>query len=387
MPIDSITGEINELSAPILVKTVFLDKANHSTISQALIQCCSDYQVDFSKVFLFVSDSASYMIKAWNVILSALWINCTHMHCHAHIVALAGNSFRLRLNNVDRAVALLKSVLVKAPSRRSRFLRHLLSCGVNSPTIPPEPVVTRWNSWFQSVAYHAPLLQHYSSFVASEREQETDTEALKELSTILQSEVIVQQFSYIANHCTRLIHVLDAWQSRTAQIQHVYNTMQDLISWLTDLANSTSDEICSQAARSAASKLQDYTKISKQPAISLLRSIRALDPKQLPTLDVSYPTIKVDLHFPDTCDPEWPIYLAFAKEIGNSSPNPIAFWIASQKRVTNLASHAVLLLQLLNNSADVERSFSAFNQISTAQRQRITENNLAGLLKLHFNKL
>jgi hypothetical protein len=261
LSLDELKGELGDLTTPILVKTVYIEKVNHASVSQVLIQCCADFQIDFTKVLLFVSDSASYMVKAWNDILSALWINCHHMHCHAHVIALAGNALRLCLRNVDRCVSLLKSCLVKAPSRRNRFLRHLHSCGVNSPTLPPEPVITRWNTWFNAVIYHAPLLQHYSQFLRIEREQEGDTDVLKELSTLLLSEHLGEHFAFVANNCPRLISTLNVWQSRKPQVHEVYNTMQDLISWLTHLGSSLADETCASAAIAAANKLSEYTKV------------------------------------------------------------------------------------------------------------------------------
>ena len=112
LPIEKIESDIENLKAPLLVKTVFLEKVNHATVSQAVLQCCAEFSIDFGKIMLFVSDSTSYMVKAWKCILSAVWINCHHMHCLAHVVALAGNAFRLSLPDVDRCVAVLKSALV-----------------------------------------------------------------------------------------------------------------------------------------------------------------------------------------------------------------------------------------------------------------------------------
>jgi len=128
------------------------------------------------------------------------------------------------------------------------------------------------------------------------------------------------------------------------------------------------------------------TQEKKQPCVRFLKAVRALDPSQLPALDVScYETFKVDLGLPNACDIEWKIYLGLAGDIRESQPSPLSFWKAVQNRVPHLSAHAILLLQFTINSADVERSFSAYNQLFTAQRQRLTAENAAGLLKLYFN--
>jgi hypothetical protein len=384
--IDDLECPLQELPPPFLIKTVFLERANHSTVSQALVQCCADFQIDFSKVMLFISDSASYMMKAWRDILSAIWVNCHHMNCHAHVIALAGNAIRLSLHDVDRCVALLKSILVKAPSRRNRFLRHLQDHGIDSPTNPPEPIITRWNTWFNAVCYHAPFLPHYSEFIRAERQEETDTAALRDLSNILQSQNLRENFNYVADKCPRLIATLDSWQSRKPQVHEVYNTMTDLINWLKHLSTSIDGE-CAVAMTAAATKLQEYTQDNKQHAIRFLKAVRILDPNQLPSLDLScYATLKDDLRFPTHCDEEWPIYLGIAGDIGQGRPEPLSFWKSVKQRVPHLAAHATLLLQLPVNTADVERSFSRYNMLLTAQRQSLTEENIAGLLKLYFNQ-
>ena len=126
----------------------------------------------------------------------------------------------------------------------------------------------------------------------------------------------------------------------------------------------------------------------KQPCIRFLKAVRILDPSQLPAVEVScYTVLKADLRLPDTCDEEWLVYLRLVGDISTSFTNPLQFWKAVQNRVPNLAARAVLLLQFNVHSGDVERSFSAFNQVFTSLRQRLTPENTAGLLRLYLNKV
>jgi len=52
----------------------------------------------------------------------------------------------------------------------------------------PTPVTTKWNSWFRTVSHdhHAKYVQHYRGFVAKELELSAATNALTELSTLLE---------------------------------------------------------------------------------------------------------------------------------------------------------------------------------------------------------
>ena len=64
---------------------------------------------------------------------------------------------------------------------------------------------------------------------------------------------------------------------------------------------------------------------------------------------------------------EWAIYLGMmVTDIGTTRPTPLSFWKAVQDRIPHLAAHAVLLLQGPINGADVERSFSSYNQLLSA---------------------
>ncbi|XP_025049927.1 uncharacterized protein LOC102377462 isoform X1 [Alligator sinensis] len=373
-----------DIPAPQLVKTVCLGKVNHATISQALISCMVEFSIPLERILAFVTDSGSYMAKAWNDVLCTLWSNCVHICCYAHIVALAGDTWRDAFKQVDRFVALMKSLLAKAPAR-AQFLRYLKEQSVGSPTLPPEPVVTRWKTWFSCVEYHAQYYQLNRGFVEQERTEQGDTSILQELASLLALEDLHTDLKYIAESCGCLVTALNILQSQKCQIHKVYNTILDLISRLENLASSTDNAKGSMAAQSAADKLRQYNVKSKQPAIDFLCAVRALDPKQIGAVYTDYETVKPELKLSNECNVEWPVYLGIVKDGFADIEDPIQFWMAIEDRVPNLAKYAVVLLQLTVNSADVERSFSKLGVLFSAQRQRLKDENVAGMLQLYFN--
>ncbi|XP_014383030.1 uncharacterized protein LOC102368925 isoform X1 [Alligator sinensis] len=374
-----------DIPALQLVKTVCLGKVNHATISQALISCMVEFSIPLERILAFVTDSASYMAKAWNDVLCTLWSNCVHICCYAHIVALAGDTWRDAFKQVDRFVALMKSLLAKAPACRARFLRYLKEQSVGSPTLPPEPVVTRWKTWFSCVEYHARYYQLYRGFVEQERTEQGDTSILQELTSLLALEDLHTDLKYIAESCGRLATGLDILQSQKRQIHEVYNTVLDLISWLEHLASSTDNAKGSTVAQSLADKLRQYNVKSKQPAADFLRAVRALDPKQIGAVYTDYETVKLELKLSNECDMEWPVYLGIVKDGFADIEDPIQFWMAAEDRVPSLAKYAVVLLQLTVNSADVERSFSKLGALLSAQLQCLKNENVPGMLQLCFN--
>ncbi len=57
---------------------------NFSTVSQAVISCLNSNNVNFNDIWAFVTDSASYMKKAYNTIIHGLFPNANHVTCLAH---------------------------------------------------------------------------------------------------------------------------------------------------------------------------------------------------------------------------------------------------------------------------------------------------------------
>ena len=67
--------------------------------------------------------------------------------------------------------------------------------------LPPVPVITRWNTWFEVALYHAEHLDHYISSVIAETEH--GTQQLYNLSSLLHSNklnVLVAELEFLAVH-------------------------------------------------------------------------------------------------------------------------------------------------------------------------------------------
>ncbi len=73
---------------PVAADLIVLDRVNFSTVSQAVISCLNSNNVNFNDVWAFVTDSASYMKKAYNTILHGLFPNANRVTCLAHLLQL-----------------------------------------------------------------------------------------------------------------------------------------------------------------------------------------------------------------------------------------------------------------------------------------------------------
>lgn len=174
--------------APVLLDTIYLDVTNFKTVSQAVIKTLNKYGIEFENVYAYVTDNASYMNKSYKSVLDNLLPNCRHVTCVAHIVALIADTWRKVLKKLDNLVSLIKLIFSKSPARRIRYKTFLQEMHVEKPLLPPEPVITRWNTWFKAVQYHyenwGNLLTFFGDEIRIFSESESMNDALDLLNNV-----------------------------------------------------------------------------------------------------------------------------------------------------------------------------------------------------------
>ena len=212
-----------------LLATVFLGKVNQSTVAQEIVKCLTDIGIDFNDVLAVVSDNAQYMKKAFQTVLSNLLPNAVHVTWWAHITHPAVEAFRGHLGLADVVVATGNSMFAHAPARRRRrWLEHLRSKGVENPSVPPEPVVTRWGTWLSAASYYSGYSEHLSSFVDAELKC-SQTATLSKLRSALQDPCVESQLRLAATWAFRFNKLIDALESRKISTPVIYNKMMDLL--------------------------------------------------------------------------------------------------------------------------------------------------------------
>ena len=379
------------LAAPLLLTSIELTAVNHKTVADAITGVVEEYGIFSKDVYAVVGDNASYMKKAWKDILCNVYRNGTFISCYAHIYALAGEEWRAKFGKVDDLVAGMKAIMVKAPGRRGRYLRFLDQNEVRDATLPPSPVVTRWNTWFEAVKYHSKYIDHYLAFIEQEIVEEKKTVQLSKLQKPLSENdgELKIQVTELATQSRKLVVLLDSFQSRSRQGHKIFNSVHDTLTWLQGVAEDGSLSPTTRSAASAsANKLSHYhTGGSKQLAVNFFSYLRCLDPIQLCVAESrAYSDIKVALHLPDGCDGEWPIYMAAVRDLrASTSVNICDFWKSLAERLPTLSRHALRLLNIPINSADVERVFSVLGDIMTPSRQSLSFRSMASHLQIAVN--
>ena len=98
--------------------------------------------------------------------------NSTHVLCLAHIVNLAADVFHKYeyFHHTGTLITMIKSSFYKKPGRKARFLNFLSdTIAAADVKLPPVPVSTRWNSWFEAALYHSHQVHTYEGFYKAEK--------------------------------------------------------------------------------------------------------------------------------------------------------------------------------------------------------------------------
>ena len=165
--IASICGE------SFLMDVVTLRECNHQTLKSSRHLSCSTG--GFKGTVAFLTDSVAYCKrkkkKAHKEVLSIVFINGYHALCIDHILNLAGEVFSHwpAFDNVTQLITFIKSALKKKKKKKLDKKTWYLtwfdgSLPREQGKLPPVPMGTSWNSWFNSAKYHSLIVQFYKGF-------------------------------------------------------------------------------------------------------------------------------------------------------------------------------------------------------------------------------
>ncbi|GBC43827.2 transcription factor E2F6 isoform X1 [Rhizophagus irregularis DAOM 181602=DAOM 197198] len=326
-----------------LARTEFLSIVNASSISQFVMDTLHFYKIPYKNIIFFISDNASYMKLAYSH-LSPFLPRMKHNCCLAHILNLIGKTWVdfKKFELVDRLVANFKTIFVYNSQRKIRWKEHLSRNNIESPTLAPLPVKTRWNSWFSFLHWIKPLYPHVITFINAEYSINHDSKAIQYLNTFCQHQnhiLYVRIFiCFITYNCGRLVNDLEFFKIRNKAIApFVYSRIVSLQAFLSSgrstppisneldqiLAEANCDEesfamIFSQAFSLAYEKCEKH--LSHHPALSLFRAIQCFDPRFIQSNIAhhnmtDYGIIEV-LHSPtDNLIQEWAIYCGLNESV------------------------------------------------------------------------
>ena len=234
-----------------------------------------------------VTDGAAYCTKAYREVLSPVFPKSTHILCLAHVVNLGAEIFRhyVEFSHTSDLITMIKSSLFKKPGRKCRFLKYLGDFIPSSDVkLPPVPVSTRWNSWFEAAIYHATRVHIYEGFYKQEKSVGMAVERIIELLTHkeIYPEIVLQLY-FIKENCQRLMNVLTALEEKKIPLAcKVFNLLEDLVAYLI--------KSFKNVFALSVKKIEGH--LDKLPVYKFYKAVCVFDPRQLPI-------VKLKIHHPN----------------------------------------------------------------------------------------
>lgn len=402
-----------------LLDSHFLTETNNRTVSQAVVKTVHDYGIEYDNVRVFNSDNVSYMKKAFCDTLSCLFPYCIHITCHSHIVNLVASDFKKPFKEVTEYVKCFRNLFYVPSGRKSRFLKFLqaaLNPG-ESATMPPNPTTKSWSAWFDSVLYHADHFLLFTDFIQEEvnRCRASASDSLLRLQEMYQDKSFMKrlqvQLAFLKEKAPTLMAYLNYFQERVPHVTQAHGKMERLLHYLD--VNSKLEEkdltfcfevehaftgterkqlvsLFSSAFTAAHSKLVKYFVDGAQPATKFLDQVRVLDPRNLLDMDHDFGSIDSIPGFDQVSKEEWEMYVynhgpLAVKQSKDGNIDLMLFWKAKASTLPALYKIASCYSTTTIGSYEVERSFSAYNEILDEKRRSLDETTIRAFHFLNWN--
>ncbi|PSN31351.1 hypothetical protein C0J52_25994 [Blattella germanica] len=162
--------------------------------------------IQHEDVLLFVTDAATYMIKAAKSIKD-FYPKMVHITCLAYGLHRVAEDVRSYFPQVDALISNVKKILVKSPSRREHF--KALAPGI---PLPPQPIITRWGTWLEACFYFCEHFQTVKSFVNSLSTE--DARAIRTAQEVFKDDEMEGKLAYIKTNFGSLPSAIDRLQER-----------------------------------------------------------------------------------------------------------------------------------------------------------------------------
>jgi Protein of unknown function (DUF 659) len=320
------TLELCHPGKDFLLDSTVLEKANSGTIVRCFEQSLSllwPGGIQRENVLLFLSDAAPYMVKAGKA-LKLLYSKMEHVTCLAHALHRVAEEIRNIFPKVNDLISNAKKIFLKAPYR----LQIFKTIAPNIP-LPPQPILTRWGTWLNAAMYYS---EHYVLIkqVVMELNRE-DAISIGKVQDLMADRNLECNLAYIKSNFGTLPETI-------IRLELSGRTLADSIQIVTEFQNKI-QEIKNERGKIVQLKLKNV--LEKNTGFNTICNIS----KILEGTELSITSLPDDLSFDD---------MAFMRYA------PIT-------------------------SVDVERSFSAFKNLLTDNRQSFLFENIKRALVVQCN--
>lgn len=396
----------------VVASVNFLQKADATTCAQVITQCINMYGIQYHNIMGLISDSARYMTKCVTSLQVLFGEHVEHIQCWAHKLSIVGNVVSSGLSEVNCAVVNVKSAFLNTRKRKHQYLKYLEEETSQTAKLFPMPVVTRWNSWFESVFYLAEYFLHIVEFFRGAEYQEVSNAGIKYLTALSDKDakVILAQCTFIKCQTPGLVKTLKKLEGGNYPTAHtLYNDVECILNDLdciskgvfsSDFESATSKlstredahvrHECQKTAALAMNKLQGL--LNSDPSAATFKALKLFNPKDI-ILNQSENIIPLLKTIPELKEFDktdlFKGYQALKEIVQDTSKTEnhldiVKILIALSVNYHHFALAALQAVWRPTNNVDSERLLSHYNLVVTDRRNGLKEANVEILTMLSF---
>ena len=177
--------------------------------------------IQFDNVLLLVTDAAANM-KCAARSLQIQYPNMIHLTCLCHGLHRIAEEIRLNFPNVDKLIANVRKIFLKAPSRVDLFR----DTDPNLP-LPPQPVLTRWGTWVDAALYYAEHFDMIKTIVGLLDPEDAST--IKVSQHLLDDKSLRNNLIYISANFSTLPDSIKKLEERNLKVVDALRVFEDAL--------------------------------------------------------------------------------------------------------------------------------------------------------------
>jgi len=197
-----VVGALNKdgPSKPHLLMSRELEVTNNSTITQLVLDALiflwpgQKNQEIGGKFVVLLTDAAADMVKAGKN-LKNTYPDLMHVTCLAHGLNRVAETVKSLFPIANRAMAAVKAVFKKAPSRILKYKEMLPNLA-----LPPEPVLTRWGTWLNAADFYCTNYDSIKQVI--EALEGTDAVAIQTAQTLFEMRTLKDELACLSANFT-----------------------------------------------------------------------------------------------------------------------------------------------------------------------------------------
>lgn len=213
-----------EPSPSFVVACRQLDKTNNSTVSRFVndsIRTVFPNSSEDEKIFILLTDSARYMLKAGKV-LKVFFPNMIHVTCFAHGLHRLAEECRNEYSSVNKLISKTKKVFLKAPSRSATYKEILPEL-----PLPPQPVITRWGTWIEAALFYHENFEAVKSVV--DQFDDSDAASITECKEAFKNHKVTRNLAAINTHFSFIPKFIAKLETQNLLLHESISIMKDAV--------------------------------------------------------------------------------------------------------------------------------------------------------------